>query len=411
MTDHLDTAKLDKLAEVAVRIGVNLQPDQDLIVTAPMEAAPLARRITVQAYKAGAGLVTVLYSDAEVTKARYLHGSDEGFDHAAGWLYEGMGKAYEAGTARLAITGDDPMLLKGMDPRKVARASKADSIARKPAMTPIVTMQTNWNIVAFPGAAWAAQVFPDMEPGAAQSKLLDAIVKCSRVAGPDPVQAWKDHTIELKKRVDWLNDQRFDALHYTGPGTDLTLGLAEGHIWKGGETLNAAGVPFQPNIPTEEVFSCPHAYRVDGTVTATKPLAHQGTLIENISVRFEAGKIVEATASAGEDVLRELMATDDGAARIGEVALVPAASPISQSGMLFFNTLFDENAASHIALGQSYADTVEGGNDLGEDELKQKGANQSLIHVDWMIGSDQIDIDGIAADGSRTPVMRGGNWA
>lgn len=278
-------------------------------------------------------------------------------------------------------------------------------------MKPIVGFEVNWNIVAYPTTGWAAKVFPDLPIDEAQAKLLDAIYAASRIDGDDPVANWAHHTNELKKRVTWLNGQKFDALQYTGPGTDLRLGLAEGHIWKGGASPAQNGIICQPNIPTEEVFTCPHAYKVDGWVSATKPLAHQGTVIENIAVRFQAGKIVEATATKGQDVLRALLNTDEGASRIGEVALVPHSSPISQSGVLFYNTLFDENASCHIALGQSYADTVEGGAVFLPEELQQKGANQSLIHVDWMIGSDAVDIDGITLQGTVVPVMRAGEWA
>lgn len=411
MSDHLDPVKLDRLAEVAVRTGVNLQPGQDLIITANMSALPLVQRIAVHAYKAGAGLVIPFFTDDAITLARYAHADDTSFDRAPAWFYEGLGKAYKAGAARMAITGDDPMLLAEQDPARVARASKAVSVASKPAMQPIVGFEVNWNIVAFPGAAWAARVFPDLPADQAQSRLLDAIYDASRLGGDDPVANWADHTTELKKRVKWLNDNNFTALHYTGPGTDLHLGLAEGHIWKGGASPALNGVVCQPNIPTEEVFTCPHAYKVDGTVAATKPLAYQGTVIRDISVRFEAGRIVEATASSGEAVFRDLLKVDDGASRIGEVALVPHSSPISQSGTLFYNTLFDENASCHIALGQCYADTIQGGSELSEDELKQKGGNQSLIHVDWMMGSDAVDIDGIARDGTVVPVMRHGEWA
>jgi aminopeptidase len=411
MSSHLDPEKLDRLAEVAVRTGVNLQKGQDLIITANMSALPLVQRIAVHAYKAGAGLVLPFFTDDAITLARYENADDASFDRAAGWFYEGLGKAYKGGAARMAITGDDPMLLAEQDAGKVARASKAVSIAAKPAMSPIVGFEVNWNIVAFPGAAWAARVFPDLPVEEAQRKLLDAIYDASRLDGDDPVKNWADHSAELKTRVKWLNEQNFEALKYTGPGTDLRLGLAEGHIWKGGASPALNGVVCQPNIPTEEVFTCPHAYKVDGTVSATKPLAYQGTVIRDISVRFEAGKIVDATASSGEAVFRDLLGVDDGSSRIGEVALVPHSSPISQSGTLFYNTLFDENASCHIALGQSYADTVSGGSDLGEDELKQKGANQSLIHVDWMIGSDDVDIDGITRTGETVPVMRKGEWA
>ncbi len=411
MSDHIDPAKLDRLAEVAVRTGVNLQPGQDLVITAPMAALDLVRRIAVHAYKAGGGIVTPFFSDDAITLARYEHAPDESFDRAPNWLFEGMAAAFKGGAARMAITGDDPMLLSEQDPAKVARLSKATAIAAKPAMNPIVGFEVNWNIVAYPGAAWAARVYPELPVDEAQGKLMDAIYAASRLEGDDPVANWAAHTATLKERVNWLNAQNFSALHYTGPGTDLQLGLADGHIWKGGASPALNGVVCQPNIPTEEVFTCPHAYKVDGTVTATKPLAHQGNVIEDIAVRFEAGRIVEATASKGEDVLNALLKTDDGASRIGEVALVPHSSPISQSGTLFYNTLFDENASCHIALGQCYADTIEGGSDLSPEEIKQKGGNQSIIHVDWMMGSDAVDIDGITKTGERVPVMRAGEWA
>ncbi len=411
MSDHIDLEKLDRLAEVAVRIGVNLKRGQDLIITAPVDALPLVRRIAVHAYKAGAGQVLPFFTDDAVTLARFEHGNDASFDRAPGWFFEGLGRAFKEGAARMAITGEDPMLLAGADPDKVARVSKATAIARKPAMDPIVGFEVNWNIVAYPTPGWAAQVYPDLPVEEAQGKLMDAIYAASRLDGDDPVANWEAHTARLKERVDWLNGQGFMALHYTGPGTDLHLGLADGHIWKGGASPALNGVVCQPNIPTEEVFTCPHAYKVEGTVAATKPLAHQGSVIEDIAVRFEAGRIVEATASKGQDVLRELLKTDDGASRIGEVALVPHSSPISQSGTLFYNMLFDENASCHIALGQCYADTIEGGSVLSPEELKQKGGNQSIIHVDWMMGSDAVDIDGITKTGDRVPVMRGGEWA
>ena len=407
----IDPAKLDRLAQVAVRTGVNLQPGQDLLLTSSTDALPLARKIVEQAYKAGAGLVTTILHDEAMTLARFEHGHDAGFDRAADWMFEAMGKAYEAGTARLAISADNPMLLAEMDPANVARANKAASIARKPAMDPIVGMRTNWNIVAYPTPQWAQTVFPDLDEDAAIDALFDAIFAASRLEGDDPVANWAAHTATLNERLTWLNEQRFSALHYTGPGTDLMLGLADGHIWKGGATTGKNGVTFQANIPTEEVFTCPHAYKVDGTVSSSKPLAHNGSLIDGIQVRFEAGRITQASATQGESVLQQLLQSDDGASRIGEVALVPHSSPISQSGILFYNTLFDENAASHIALGQCYADTIEGGDTLSPEELKQKGGNNSIIHVDWMIGSNHVDIDGIGPDGSRTPVMRQGEWA
>ena len=407
----IDPVKLDRLAEAAVKVGLRLQPGQPLLVTAPVEALPLVRRIAHHAYEAGASLVTPLLSDPEVTLARYRSGRDEGFDAAAGWLYDGIARALDANTARLAVVGEDPMLLAGQDAGRVARASKAQSVAYRPALDRIAGFAVNWNIVAYPGAAWAGQVFPDDDAATAVGKLADAVFAASRVDAPDPVPAWAAHNAALRLRTERLNGQRFSALHYSGPGTDLTIGLADGHEWHGGAATARNGITCNPNIPTEEVFTTPHALRVDGHVASTKPLSHQGTLIEGMAVRFEGGRIVEARASRGEEVLTRLLDTDEGARRLGEVALVPHSSPISRSGLLFFNTLFDENAASHIALGQCYAKCFTEGATLSPEEIAARGGNTSAIHVDWMIGSDRIDIDGVHLDGSRVPVFRRGEWA
>ena len=409
--DQIDAQKLDKLAEVAIKVGLQLQAGQDLVMTAPVAALPLVRRIAEHAYKAGAGLVMPILSDEEVTLARYRNAPDASFDKAMGWLYEGMAKAFAGNAARLAIAGDNPMLLSAEDPERVARANRANSTAYKPAMEKIVNFDINWNIVSYPNPSWARQVFPGDEEAVAVRKLADAIFAASRVDGPDPVGAWRDHNAALRKRYTWLNDKRFSALRYSGPGTDLTIGLAEGHQWYGGASLAKNGITCNPNIPTEEVFTTPHARRVSGRVRSTKPLAHQGTLIDNIEVRFEDGRIVEAKASKGEAVLLKLLDTDEGARRLGEVALVPHSSPISQSGILFYNTLFDENASCHIALGQCYAKCFTDFPDMSPEQIAAAGGNSSLIHVDWMIGSDQIDIDGVHADGSIQPVFRKGEWA
>ncbi len=407
----IDPEKLDRLAEVAIKVGLGLQPGQDLLLTAPSSALPLVRRLAVHAYKAGAGLVTPILSDEEVTLARYRHGHNEGFDRAANWLYEGMAKAFSANTARLAVVGDNPMLLSGEDPTKVARASKANSVAYQPALEKIVNFEVNWNIIAYPSASWAKQVFPDDPLETAVGKLADAIFAASRVDQDGAVAAWEKHNAVLRERTQWLNGQRFHALHYTGPGTDLTIGLADGHEWEGGASVAKNGVTCNANIPTEEVFTTPHCRRVSGHVVSSKPLSYQGTLIDNIQVRFEEGRIVEARASCGEEVLKKVLDTDEGARRLGEVALVPHSSPISKSGLLFFNTLFDENAASHIALGQCYSKCFVGGDKLTPQQIAAQGGNQSLIHIDWMIGSSQTDIDGVRTDGSRVPVFRKGEWA
>lgn len=407
----IDPIKLDRLAEVAIKVGLQLQAGQDLFVTAPSNALPLVRRIAEHAYKAGAGLVTPLLSDEEITLARYRFARDESFDRAPNWLYDGVAKAFDANTARLAIVGDDPLLLSGQDAAKVSRASKANSMAYQPALAKITGFDVNWNIVAYPGAAWAKQVFPNDEEDVAVAKLADAIFKASRVDNDNPVAAWAAHNAALRTRTDWLNGQRFHALHYSGPGTDLTIGLADGHEWVGGASKAKNGIVCNPNIPTEEVFTTPHAQRVEGRVRSTKPLSYQGTLIEDIAVRFEAGRIVEATASRGAEVLNKVLDTDEGARRLGEVALVPHSSPISASNILFYNTLFDENASCHIALGQCYSKCFVGGDSLTPEQVAAQGGNKSFIHIDWMIGSDQIDIDGVHTDGRRVPVFRKGEWA
>jgi len=411
LSSSIDPVRLDRLAEVAVKVGLRLKEGQDLLLTAPAVALPLVRRIAEHAYKAGAGIVTPILSDEELTLARYRFAHDASYDCAAGWLYEGMAKAFSENTARLAVVGDNPMLLSGQDPAKVARANKANSLAYQPALEKIVNFDTNWNIIAYPGSSWARQVFPDCTEEVAVAKLADAIFAASRVDLDNPVAAWDEHNAVLRERTRWLNGQRFTALHYSAPGTDLTIGLADGHEWVGGASVAKNGITCNANIPTEEVFTTPHCRRVTGHVVSSKPLSYQGTLIDNIAVSFEEGRIVEAKASRGEEVLTKVLDTDEGARRLGEVALVPHSSPISRSGLLFFNTLFDENAASHIALGQCYSKCFIDGARLTPQQIAAQGGNQSLIHIDWMIGSDKTDVDGIHADGRRVPVFRRGEWA
>ncbi len=404
--------KLDRLAEVAVKVGLGLRAGQEILISAPIEALPLVRRITEHAYRVGALLVTSFYGDDPAIVARYQHAPDASFDYAPAWLQDAIASAFRSGAARLAIAGANPALLAGQDPVKVSRANVAMSKASKPAMELITRHEINWTIVACATPEWARLVFPSDPVDRAVEKLWDAIFRASRIDGDDPVAQWKEHGARLKARVDVLNSKRFHSLHFKSAdgSTDLTVGLADHHLWAGGGTIAGNGVYCQPNIPTEECFTTPHKDRVNGIVRASKPLSHQGTLIENISVRFEGGRIVEARATAGEDVLNRLISTDDGARRLGEVALVPHSSPIAQSGVLFWNTLFDENAASHIALGQAYSTCLVGGEKMTEEELAKLGANSSLIHVDWMIGSESMDVDGIDADGTRAPLMRSGEW-
>lgn len=408
---RIDSEKIDKLAQLAVYTGLGLRPGQDLILTAPVEALPLVKRIAVHAYKAGAGLVTPLFSDGELTLARYKYANNASFDKAPDWLYNGIGKAFDNNAARMAIVGDDPMLLANQDSDKIGRANKANSIAYKPARERITRFNINWNIIAWPGVAWAKRMFPELSEIEAQSKLADAIFDASRVNTTDPVEEWKKHNEVLRKKCKWLNELDFASLHFNGPGTDLVVGLADGHEWMGGASIAQNGITCNPNIPSEEVFTTPHALNVNGSVCSTKPLSHQGALIDEIQVRFENGKITNAKASKGEEVLLKILDSDEGARRLGEVALVPNSSPISQSGLLFYNTLFDENAACHIALGQCYSKCFKGEENLSEKEISKRGGNSSMIHIDWMIGSRHIDIDGINSDGSRVAVFRKGEWA
>jgi aminopeptidase len=405
--------RLDRLAEVAVKAGLGLAHGQELLITAPLEALPLVRRVTEHAYKAGGSLVTTFLIDEESTLARYRFAPDDAFDRANVWLQDGIANAYRSGAARLGITGGNPAMLAQQDPAKVGRANLSASKAYRPALDIITKHEINWSIIASATPAWAALAFPEETPENAIAKLWDAIFASTRIDADDPVAAWKAHSTHLQKRAALLNQKRFDALHFmsqTASGsTDLTVGLSDGHLWLGGGTIAGNGIPCLPNMPTEEVFTTPHKDRTQGTVASTKPLSYQGVLIKDIRVTFEQGKIVEAKASEGQSTLEKMISSDDGARQLGEVALVPHSSPISASGLLFWNTLFDENAASHIALGQAYSTCVQGGESMSPEELASRGANESLIHVDWMIGSGAMNVDGIRG-GNAEPLMRNGEW-
>jgi len=402
-TSPINVDKLEKLAEVAIQVGLGLKPGQDLYMTSPTSALPLARLIAEQAYKAGAGLVTTLFSDEEMTLARYRYGQDASFDRGPGWLYDGVAKAFEENTARLAIAGDNPMLLAGQDPEKVSRANRALSKAYKPAQSKIVNFDINWTVVPYPGAAWARQVFQDDDEDAAVGKLAEAIFAATRISTVDPIAAWAEHNARLMERQTWLTSKNFSALKYMGPGTDLTLGLAEGHAWKGGASTSRNGITCNPNIPTEEVFTTPDPERVDGHVSATMPLELYGSYIDGIRIEFDGGRAVKIDADQGADALRAAAGRDDGASRLGEIALVDKEGRIGPLGTVFYETLLDENAASHIALGNAYTFPV-------EDAADRERVNKSDIHVDFMIGSNEVDVDGITGDGDRVPVLRGGSW-
>lgn len=397
--------QLDRLAQLSVAFGLGLKPGQELVLTADIGAIDLVRRITRAAYAAGASNVLALYADDESTLARYTHGTEAAFDHAPGWLYEAMGGALRNGAARLAIAGATPGLLAGQNPDHVARANKAASQAAKPFIDAITSGVTNWNIVPFVTPGWARQVFPDLPEADAVEQLWGHVFTALRLDHDDPVAAWAEAFEALDRRKAHLHALDLDALHFEGGGTDLTLGLAKGHVWAGGGLALDDGTTYAPNLPTEEVFTMPDRARADGRAVFTKPSIINGTIVDGLVVDFENGAAVQIDAATNADVARAYFTTDEGASRLGEVALVPESSPIARSGVLYFNTLFDENAACHIAFGNAYAMNLAPGADRGE-----AGMNESKIHHDVMIGGPQIAVTGIGADGSRHPIMANGEF-
>ncbi len=406
-----EEAHLRGLAKVTISRGVGLIPGQDLVVLADVNALALTRLIIEEAYKAGARAVTPLMGDDQASLLRHQFGSDESIAFTPSWLHKGIESAIADGsTAYLRIWSADPSLLKHIDPTKVAASSKSYATVAKGVGEYITSYTTNWCIVPAASAGWAKHVFPGLPESEAIEKLWEAIFKCTRADQPDPVVAWDAHCERVANSMKRMNSARFSALHFKGPGTDLTVGLADGHLWEGVEIIAKNGAHCSPNIPTEEIFTMPHCSRVNGYVSSTMPLSLRGQIVDGITVTFKDGAVVEASAKQGYDALRKLLDTDEGSVRLGEVALVPVSSPIFQTGLIFFNTLFDENAACHIALGQCYASTMEGYESLSKEERLKRGANESLIHIDWMIGSPEVDVDGIGGDGSITPLMRGCQW-
>ena len=410
-TGAMDT-NLERYADLAIGVGLNLQPGQHLMIRAPLEAVELTRALAASAYDAGCPYVDVSYSDDQLQLVRLRHAPADSFEEFPTWRVRGMLERAEQGAAFLTVAGGNPDLLKGQDPERVATTMRAASEQSKPFRRDYIsTMRVSWCVIAAAVVPWAARVFPDAPEPEQVDLLWEAIFRACRVDRADPRQAWRSHIDALEARREYLNERAYAALRYAAPGTELTVGLPKGHVWKGGIDHNAQGTRFVPNIPTEEVFTMPHRQRVDGTLASTKPLNYGGRLIENFSLTFEGGRVVAVEAESGAQVLEKLIATDEGAARLGEIALVPHSSPISEFGRLFYNTLFDENASSHVALGQAYAVCLEGGEAMSEQQLADAGANASATHVDFMIGSEQMDIDGILADGSTEPVMRAGEWA
>lgn len=404
--------KLKKYADLIVHVGLNLQPGQRLVIrNAAHEAAPLVRLIAASAYKRGARYVDVQWRDEQLILTRYKYAPRDSFDEFPDWIVDGVLQAIKRGDAVLSLAGGNPDLLKEQDPKLVSQSMKVVAQKMQPAMSLMMKDAVNWLVAGVSVSTWAAKVFPHLELQQAVSELWETIFALCRINHSNPVALWRQHVENLQNRSAYLNDKQYVALKYTGPGTNFTLGLPAGHIWKGARSVSRAGIEFVANLPTEEVFTLPRKDRADGVIAASKPLNHGGVLIENFSLTFANGRVVNVKAERGEETLKEIIATDEGAARLGEVALVPYSSPISQSNLLFYNTLFDENAASHLALGRAYRFTLQGGTAMSEEEFAAAGGNFSLKHVDFMIGSDKIDVDGLTADGNLEPVMRQGEWA
>lgn len=403
---------LEKYAEVIVKVGLNLQPGQRLLIRAvPFDAAPLIRLIVMKAYQSGARYVDVLWDDAQLNLLRFQHAPRDSFDEFPTWKSELALDYFQHGDADLSVFTQDPDLLNGQDAELVAKVQLVGSRHAAPVIELLAKNVTNWLVVSVPIPAWSAKVLPDVALEQREARMWDTIFEMCRVKLDNPVAAWQEHSRGLAVRCDYLTHKCYTALKYNAPGTNLTVGLPAGHIWHGGSVTSENGIPFIANIPTEEVFTLPHKDKVDGVVTATRPYLTGGALIQNFSLTFEAGRVVKAVAEKGEVILQHLLATDEGARRLGEVALVPHKSPISQSGLLFYNPLYDENAANHLAVGNAYRFSLESGVAMSDDDFAAAGGNNSLIHEDFMIGSSQMAVDGITAGGTVEPVMRNGNWA
>jgi aminopeptidase len=404
--------KLDKYANLAVRIGVNVQPGQTLFVNAPLESVELVRIIAKKAYEAGAKNVHVDWRDDELSHIKFKMAPDEAFTDYPMWKAKGLEEMAEGGAAFLTITSPNPDLMTDIDSARIATANKTNQTALYKYRSYLMADKNCWSIIAVPTADWARKLFPDIDSTEeAIAQMWDVIFQAARVNVEDPIQEWNEHIARLTEATSYLNNKQYHHLVYEAPGTNLTVELTENHVWHGGTAVSAQGTQFSPNMPTEEVFSMPHKYGVNGVVHSTKPLNYGGTVIDDFSLTFEQGKIVDFTAGQGYDTLKHLLDTDDGARRLGEVALVPHQSPISQTHMIFYDTLFDENASSHLAIGQAYPFNIRNGTTMSEAELAERGVNNSLVHVDFMIGSGEMNIDGVTKGGVREPLIRNGNWA
>ena len=402
---------LHKYAELAVKVGANVQKGQTLIINTSLDAAELVRLIVKQAYEQGAYHVKVNWSDDTITRLRYDMAAEESFLDEPKWYAGEMLELVQKGAAVLHIVSSDPDLLNGVSNQRLQN----HQVTYRKAMTTYRELQMSdkfsWSIIAVPSKAWAAKVFPHLPENEQVDALWKAIFKAVRVDQPDPIAAWEQHIENLSSKAAYLNDKNYKKLHYVAEGTDLTIELPAGHLWVAADSINKDGNSFLANLPTEEVFTAPLKTGVNGTVASTKPLSYNGNIIDKFTITFKDGKIVNYSAKVGEASLKQLVELDEGSSYLGEVALVPHGSPISQSGVLFYNTLFDENASNHLAIGCSYAFNLKGGKEMAKEQLEQAGMNQSLAHEDFMVGSEDMDIFGITEDGTKEQIFVKGNWA
>lgn len=402
---------LKKYARLIAETGVATEKGHTVVLQISVEQAPLTRLITQEAYKLGAAEVIVQWTDDQIQREFLLHAATDRIENVPQSKIDQADEWLEKGASRISVVSADPDAFAGVDSHRVASYQSAAGKALMNLRKATQANKVSWTVVAAAGKQWAAKVFPELPEEKQVEALWDQIFKTTRVYEEDPVLAWKKHDEKLAKKAEELNREQFSALHYTAPGTDITIGLPKNHLWEGAGSYNARGEKFMANMPTEEVFTAPDSHRVDGYISSTKPLSYAGTIISGMKFTFKDGKVIDFSAEQGEDVLAKLLDTDEGARRLGEVALVPDPSPISQSGIIFFNTLFDENASNHLALGSAYAFSVKGGTEMSDEELAEAGLNRSQTHVDFMVGSDKMDIDGIREDGSTVPIFRNGDWA
>ena len=408
---------LQKYAELIVRVGLNLREGQRLLINnlttrgVLLHVAPLVHEVTKAAYKAGARYVDVLWGDEELLKMRVQMAPQDSFDEFSDWQVKASMDLFEQDGAALSIRSNNPDLMDGEDSEIVGQVQKVYLERYANFLELIGQNKINWLVVAATGPTWAVRVFPDLEPAEAEKKLWEAIFSITRVDQPDPVAAWEKHVKELRTRSEYLNTKQYTSLHYQAPGTDLTVGLPQGHFWNSAGSTAQNGIFYIANMPTEEIFTLPHKDQINGHVSASMPLSNSGALMEDINLTFENGHVVKATARKNEAVLKKIVGADEGSSSLGEVALVPHSSPIAASDLLYYDPLIDENAASHLALGRAYKFTRKGGENLSDEEFQARGGNVSMVHVDFMVGSGEMDIDATTGDGSIEPVMRQGEWA